>query len=167
VPRIFGEDADLDALGRIGATVKILREQFAALQMIQEILVQDIEMLARDAGIVVPPDLICGQIVANDKLVLRAAARMYAGIGYDRAVDRQSSFPAPDRFLDENRLQLIPPDRCEIFRLSALHCHFLRLLFAHLQRVGGGRQFLFASGKASHDPGKIRCETRVKRTSPD
>src|SRR5262249_62244509 len=48
VPGELGEHAHLDAIGRIGAAVQVLREQPAAARMRNEVLVQALEVLLAD-----------------------------------------------------------------------------------------------------------------------
>ncbi len=88
VPGVFGEDARLDAEGRVGAAVEILGEQRLALGVGEEVGEQGVEMLDRHRGVVVPPDDRIGVGVADDELVLRAAAGVDAGVGDKRSVLR-------------------------------------------------------------------------------
>jgi len=86
MPGELGEDACLDPILGIGAAIEILGEQPLALGMSEEILVQQIELLGRDLAVLVPPDRLLGLAVANDELVLGAAAGMDAGLGGERGL---------------------------------------------------------------------------------
>ena len=94
MPGVFGEDARLDAEGRVGAAVKILGEQRLAFGMGEKVGEQDVEMLGRHRGVVVPPHDRVGVCVADDELVLRAAAGVDAGVGDERPVLRDMRFMA-------------------------------------------------------------------------
>ena len=85
MPGELGEDAGLDAMGRVGAAIEILREELLALGMLQEIAEQRLEMLRRHRAVVLPPDGAVGRGIADDELVLGRAAGMAAGIGDERA----------------------------------------------------------------------------------
>ena len=76
MPGVFGEDARPDAEGRVGAAIEILGEQRLALGVGEEVGEQRVEMLDRHRIVVVPPDDRIGVGVADDELVLRAAAGM-------------------------------------------------------------------------------------------
>ena len=86
VPGVFGEDARLDAEGRVCPAVEILREQGLALGVGEEVGEQDVEMLDRQGNVVVPPDDRIGVGVADDEFVLRASPGVDAGIGDKRPV---------------------------------------------------------------------------------
>ena len=86
MPGIFGEDARLDAVGRIGAAVEVLREQLLALGMGEEVLRA---ASSNCSGVIAPLlshqtsfSVVC---VADDELVLGRAAGMDAGLGDQRA----------------------------------------------------------------------------------
>ena len=55
VPGIFGEDAGLDAVFRIGAAVEVLREQFLAFGVREKIGQQIVEILFDYFAVAVPP----------------------------------------------------------------------------------------------------------------
>ena len=86
VPGVLGEDARLDAKGRVSAAVEVLGEQRFCLRMGKEIGEQRIEMLWRNRVVVVPPDDWIGIGVADDELVFRAAAGVNAGVGDQRSM---------------------------------------------------------------------------------
>ena len=86
MPGVFGEHARPDAEGRVGPAVEILGEQRLALRVGEEVGEQNVEMLNRHRGVVVPPDNRIGVGVADDELVFRAAAGMDAGVGDERSV---------------------------------------------------------------------------------
>ena len=101
VPGIFGDDAGLQAVCRVGAADEILHEQVAVCRMRQEIRVQPLESLRRHRLVVVPPHRRRGVFVADDELVLGRAAGVAARIGDQGAVGGESRLAPGDRFLVE------------------------------------------------------------------
>ena len=73
VDAIFG----LRAAEQVGDIKRLL-----VLHRGHEILFQRSEMLGRHRGVVVPPDRVLGLGVADDELVLRAAAGVLAGLDH-------------------------------------------------------------------------------------
>src|SRR4051794_16321846 len=114
MPGVFAVDARLDAVGGIGAAVEVLGEQLLPLGVLQKILQEEAELLARDGGVVVPPDLVRRGLVAHHELVLGRAARVDARIGQDRAALGQLRFPTGQRLLVQRRRFEVPVDALEI-----------------------------------------------------
>ena len=108
VPGELGIDAGLDAVFRIGAAIEILREQFLALGVGEEILQQHVELLGRELAVLLPPHRIFGAGIDDDELVFRAAAGMHAGIGAERAAGGDLRFLGGDGEFVESRLGEIP-----------------------------------------------------------
>src|SRR5690606_29756049 len=89
MPGVLGDDADRQLVLRIGAAAQILYEEVHVCRMLQHVLVEDLEVLRRKRLVVVPPDVVLRQIIANDELVLRRTAGVLAGRGHQRAMSRQ------------------------------------------------------------------------------
>src|SRR6185503_20396888 len=85
VPGELGEDAHLDPVFGIGAADQILREQFLALGVGDEVGQQRVEVLLRHFAVAVPPERIFGERVDDGVLVLGRAAGVMAGLGAERA----------------------------------------------------------------------------------
>ena len=85
MPGELGEDARLDAVFRIGAAIEVLGVELLALGVGEEVLVQQVELGRRELAVLVPPDRLLGVLVADDELVLGAAAGVDAGLGAQRA----------------------------------------------------------------------------------
>ena len=114
VPRIFAEDADIDARGGRGAAIEILRVEALAARVLQHVGLEEGEGLRRHGLGVVPPDLVFGGLVADDELVLRRAARVDAGDGGERAMRGHVGLAVGDRGLEEPRLSPVPVDLGEV-----------------------------------------------------
>src|SRR6185295_7949653 len=115
VPRVLGEDACLDLVFRVGATVKILRKKLPAFRVLEEVGKKIVEALLRHFAIAVPPDGIFGQRVDDSVLVLRAAAGVVTGLRAECATRDDRSFTRGDGMLVEQRLGQVPVDCGEIF----------------------------------------------------
>ena len=120
VPGEFGEDARLDARRGIGDGVEVLREELAAPGVGDEVGEQAIELVRRYCAVVIPPDRLIGQVVANDELVLRAAPGMHAGLGHQRALGGDLGFEALERLPVELRRLEVPMDGLEVFETQAV-----------------------------------------------
>src|SRR5262249_42713126 len=88
-------------------------KQLLALGMGDEVLQQHVELLGRELAVLVPPHRLFGALVADDELVLGAAAGMHSGLGGERAALHDLRLAARDRVLVERRLAQIPMDRLE------------------------------------------------------
>ena len=115
MPGVFGEDARLDPIFRIGAAVEILREEFLAFGVCEKIGEQIVEVLLRHFAVTVPPHRILGERVDDGVLVLRAAAGVVTGLGAERAAFDQRGFASGDGVLVERGFGEVPVDRGEIF----------------------------------------------------
>jgi hypothetical protein len=114
VPSVFGIDPRSHPVGGIGAAIKVLREELQALGMLKEILEDHVELLRRERGVVVPPDLVLGRGVANGVLVLRRAARVDARVGIDGPALDELRLATRDRVLVEARSAKIPMHAFEV-----------------------------------------------------
>ena len=108
VPREFGEDARLDAIFRVGAAKEVLRENFLALGVLEEIVEQQIELRRRQLAVLFPPDRLFGGLVADDEFVFRRAAGVNAGLGTEGAAFDDVAFLVGDRVFVKRRLGEIP-----------------------------------------------------------
>ena len=97
VPCEFGEHARLDAVFRIGAAIKVLREKLLALGVREEVIEQDIELHRRELAVLLPPDRLLGAGVADNELVFRRTAGVHAGLGAERAAFDHVAFLGVER----------------------------------------------------------------------
>ena len=111
VPGEFGEDAGAHARFRVGAGVEVLDEQLAAFGVGDEVGEQHVEVLARHRVVAFPPDRVLGRRVADDRLVFRAAPRVDAGLGDQRAALGDHRFVAADRLGVKLRRLMVPVKR--------------------------------------------------------
>ena len=116
VPGIFGEDADLDAIGRIGAAVEVLREQLLAFAVRAEVGEHRGEVVLRHLAVAFPPQDVMRQIVVDRVLVLRRAAGVMAGEGRQGAALDDGRFLGGNRMLVQRGLGQIPVNLGEIFQ---------------------------------------------------
>ena len=79
----------------IGAPVQVLRVQFLALGMGQEIGQELLEGARGERPVIVPPDLRLRVGIAHHELVLRGAARVHPRLGEERAAMGETRFAAP------------------------------------------------------------------------
>lgn len=114
VPGQLGEDAGLDAEGRIGAAVQVLREQRHAFGVLEEVLVQGFELVGGDRLIATPPHCGLGGGVTHRELVLRAAAREHAGVGDQCALGGKHRLVVLQRMLVELRRAVVPVHALQI-----------------------------------------------------
>ena len=129
VPGVFGDDADRQAMRRIGAGVAILDEQLAALDVGEQVAPQRLELRRIDRPVdAAPRDARGGVAGLDDELVVRRApgmrarpARQRPAVG-DQAVltphglfvefGRRQIPIGPREIDDPERLQLpVPPQR--------------------------------------------------------
>ena len=115
VPGEFGINAGLDPVFRVGAAIEVLREEFFAFGMLDEVGKQIVEVLFRHFAIAVPPNRIAGEIVDDGMLILRATAGVMAGLGAKRAACDQRRFARRDRVLIKCRLGQVPAYLGQIF----------------------------------------------------
>ena len=143
MPSVLGIDAGLDAVGRVGAAVEILREQFLSVRVGDEVVEQQLELLLRELAVVVPPDRVFGRRIENDELVLGRAAGVGAGVGRKRAARRQHRLAAADRVLIERGLGQVPMNGSQALEAGLVgangavpHTRFLHLGPPDTQRRG-------------------------------
>ena len=115
MPGEFGEDAGLDAVGRIGAAIKVLREQRHAFGMLEEVGIERGELVRGDRLVAGPPHVLVGGRIANRELVLRTAAGELTGVRAQRTIRRQHRLARREGVLIELRRTEIPVHRLEIF----------------------------------------------------
>ena len=120
MPGVFGEDAHAHAGFRIGAGVKVLREQLASARMVDEIAEQRLEMLGRHRVVAFPPDRVLGGRVTDDRFVFRAASGVGGGLGDERAALGDDRLVAADRFGVELRRVMVPVQSGEIAEAERL-----------------------------------------------
>ena len=110
VPGALVDDAHIDAMFGLRTAEQvgdIERVLFA--QRLEEIRLERGEMFRSHAAIgLAPPHRRFGFGIADDELVLGAAAGMLAGLDDQRAVLRQYAFAVADRRLDQRRGAEIP-----------------------------------------------------------
>ena len=100
LPRELVDEADRQAVARIGAGVEILHEQLALGEMGQDIRFEGRELLRVDRLVHVSPGHVAfARRLAHDELVVRRSARVRAGLAHDRPVGRQLSLAAADGVL--------------------------------------------------------------------
>ena len=108
MPGEFGEDAGLDPVFRVGAAVEVLREEFLAFDMLDEVGEQIIEVFLRHFAVAVPPDRIFGERIDDGMLILWATARVMAGLRAERAARDQRRLARGNRVLVKRRLGEVP-----------------------------------------------------------
>ena len=110
VPGKFVDDAHIDAVLRLRPAKQVGDvERLLFAQRLEEIVLQCGEMLRRHRDIgVAPPDGAFGFGVADDELVLGAAAGMLAGLDDQRAVLRQFALAIAHGRFDQRRGAEIP-----------------------------------------------------------
>ena len=110
VPGKFVDDAHIDAMLRLRSAEQVGDvERVLFAQRLEEIVLQCREMLRRHRDIgVAPPDRVFGFGVADDELVLGAAAGVLAGLDDQRAVLRQLALAIAHGRLDQRRGAEIP-----------------------------------------------------------
>src|SRR5262249_54233798 len=98
-PGELGVDAGLDAVFGVGAAVEVLSVELLALGVLEEVLVEQVELGRRELAVLGPPDGLLGLLVADHELVLRAAARVDAGLGAERSALDDRALAVRDRVL--------------------------------------------------------------------
>jgi len=108
VPGEFGKDADLDPVTLVGAAVEVLREEFFAFGVSDEVGEEIVEVFFRDFFIVVPPDFVFGEFVDDRVFVFGRTAGVVTGFGTERTTGDDVAFLALERVLIERRRLQIP-----------------------------------------------------------
>ena len=101
VPRVRRDEPDRQPVGRIGAAEEVLHEQLARVEVGADVLVQPVERLGIEPGVLLPPDPVGRAGSSIDELVLGGAAGVGRGDGGERAVVGQLAFAAAERVFDE------------------------------------------------------------------
>ncbi len=101
VPGVFTENARRQAMDGIGAGEKILDVEFFQFGEGEEIVEQAVELLFGHRLVVVPPDGGFGVGIADDELVVDAAAGVLTGLHDERAGGSEAAFVAADRGFNE------------------------------------------------------------------
>ncbi len=111
VPREFGDDADGQAVARVGARVGVLHEEVAPRRVLHHAVAQRVEFFLRELLVdLAPEDLVLGRRLADDGLVLGRAPGVLARVHHDRAVRRVQPLAAPRDLLVQLRRVQIPVD---------------------------------------------------------
>ena len=149
VPGELGDHPDVQPVGRIGAGVEVLHEELGPLDMGAHVGEQPAEVLRRHRRVVLPPDVRHDRGLADDELVLRAAAGVPAGGDEERAADAELALAARDGGLHQRRLEEVVVHRCGT-RESRVASSVIRgfTLPCTLNTVVIGRQSPF-SGRAT------------------
>src|SRR5215813_1223642 len=108
MPSELSEHAGLDAIFRAGAAVEVLYVKLPALRVLKKILVQQFELGRGQLAVLFPPDGLFGVLVADDELVLGAAAGVDAGFGAQRAALDQMGFAVGKRMFVKRSFGQIP-----------------------------------------------------------
>ena len=107
VPGELGDDADVQPVGGVGAGVEILHEELAAADVGAHVGEQPAEVLGRHRRVVLPPDVRHDRGLADDELVLGAAAGVAAGGDQQRAADAEVALAAGDGRLHQRGLEQV------------------------------------------------------------
>ena len=78
VPGVRRDEADRQAVRRVGAAEEVLHEQLARVEVGADILVQPVERLGLEPGVLLPPDPVGATGLFDDELVLGGAAGVRA-----------------------------------------------------------------------------------------
>jgi hypothetical protein len=111
VVRAGRDDADGDALLRVGARERVDDVDVAAAEVRRHLLAQTLEVLLRDLRVdVAPPDPLLRARLTDDELVLRRAARVLARVDRERAALGDAGIAARERVLVQLRRRRVPVD---------------------------------------------------------
>ena len=86
VPRVRRDEADRHPVRRVGAAEEVLHVQLARVEVGADVLVQPVERLGIEPGVLLPPDPVGGAGLLDDELVLGGAAGVGRGDGGEGAV---------------------------------------------------------------------------------
>jgi hypothetical protein len=107
MPGELTDHTHIETMLGVGAAVKILHEVFAALHVLQHVLMQAVEGVRCHRGIVVPPDLVFDRRGADDELVFRGPSRELAGRHQEGAPLSHATFTAAQCGLDQRRFKKV------------------------------------------------------------
>src|SRR5690606_31685724 len=101
VPRAFADDADGQAIGRLGAAPEVLHIELLALEIGEDLGMKAIEMgFAHGTVHVAPPDVVLARRLLDDELVAGRPARMLPRAHHEGAALRHDAVaPANRRFV--------------------------------------------------------------------
>ena len=116
VPGELSEHARLDAVFRIGAAIKVLREKLLAARVLEEIVQQHVKLFGRKLAVLLPPNRALRLLVAHHELVLRRATGVNAGRGAERAALDHMALVGIERVFIELFGRQIPVDRREVLQ---------------------------------------------------
>src|SRR5262249_6958307 len=114
MPSQLGEHAGLDAIFGVGAAIEVLNVKLLTFRVLKKILVQQFELGRGQLAVFLPPDGLFAVLVANDELVLGAAAGVDASFGAQRAALDQMDFVVRERMFVKGRFGQVPVDRSKI-----------------------------------------------------
>ncbi len=115
VPGAFGDDADGQAVVRVGAGGGILHEDIPPLEIGGHQQVQAVELFGLEGFVdLAPPDLVVIFLAADDELVVRRATGVVTGAHDDRAFVRQNALPAGDDALHQRAGGQVPVGHVQI-----------------------------------------------------
>src|SRR5258707_11930607 len=104
MPSELREHAGFDAIFRVGAAIEVLSVKLLALRVFKKIRVQQFELGRGQLAVLFPPDGLFGVLVADNELVLGAAASVDAGFSAQRAALNQIGFSVCKRMFVKGRL---------------------------------------------------------------
>ena len=109
VPGAVGDDADAEAVRRVGARERVDDVEVAPLEVRDDLLAQALEMLLGDLRVdVAPPDAPLRAGLADDELVHRRAARVPARVDDQRPAFGEVGVALHERVLVEQRRGRLP-----------------------------------------------------------
>ena len=114
MPGERSEDARLQTDLRIRTGPKVLDMESLTGRMGDEVVMQERKLRRCHLSAVFPPHSLLCKVVADDIFVLRAAARVYASLGAERAAGRELGFTAGNSAFVQFRLMQIPVQRLKI-----------------------------------------------------
>jgi len=116
VPRQLGDDPARQAVGQVGAAVKILNKELLALGMGQHVGQQRVELGLRHWRVGIPPDGVFGLGGADDKLVFGGAPGVLACFDDQRPFGGNFALAALNGQLKEHRGAQVPVFGFQIFK---------------------------------------------------
>ena len=125
VPGQFGIDPRLDPVFGIGTAIEILREQVHAARMRNEVVIEQLKLLGRELAVILPPNSLLGQRIADGVFVLRAAAGVDAGLGAERAALNERAFAGGDGMFVECGFSQVPMNRSQALEAEFVGAEFV------------------------------------------
>ncbi len=110
LPGVRGDEPDREPVGRVGATEEVLDEDLGqAVQVLADVLEETIELVCREAVVLVPPDLARGRRLVNHELVFRRSTGVRLGDDGQRAMIGDPAFAPAGRMLVQARRAEVGP----------------------------------------------------------